>query len=210
MLLSIKNFKRLFLIYGMVFLYLLSGLMLLVQSRYRIPAAPYLCLFAAAAVYKIREMIAARQFRSAGFAAVLIGLFFVSGNFIYRSEIERIDRWQRATKKFYQMEALPLYGKKAYSDALVKLDQCLALEKDFTPAYNLRGKVHAHMGNYDAGLKDFMQVIRLSPNLGEGYKNIGFLYLLKGEKKNAKPYLLKAQTLLPENKKIEKALNDMP
>jgi len=210
MLLSIKYFKRLFLIYGMVFLYLLSGLMLLVQSRYRIPAVPYLCLFAAAAVYTIRGMIAARQFRSAGFAAILIGLFFVSGNFIYRSEIERIDRWQRATKEFYQMEALPLYRKKAYSDALVKLDQCLALAPKFTPAYNLRGKTRAIIGNYDAAFSDFKQVIRLSPNIGEGHKNIGFLYLLKGENKNAKPYLLKAYSLLPEDKKIEKALNDMP
>ena len=210
MLLSIKDFKKLFLIYGMVFLYLLSGLILLVQSRYRIPAVPYLCLFAAGGVYKIREMIGARQFRSAGFAAILIGLFFVSGNFIYRSEIERIDRWQRATKKFYQMEALPLYRKKAYSDALVKLNQCIVLEPNFTPAYNLRGKTRAIMGDYGPAFSDFRQVIRLSPDIGEGYKNIGFLYLLEGDHKRAKSYLLTAHGLLPGDKKIEKALNDMP
>jgi tetratricopeptide (TPR) repeat protein len=210
MLLSIKDFKRLFLIYGMLFLYLASGLMLLVQSRYRIPAAPYLCLFAAAAIYKIREWISARQFRSAGAAAILTGLFFVSGNFIYRSEIERVDRWQRATKNLYQMEALPLYQKTAYSDALGKLNQCIALEPKFSPAYNLRGKARAIMGDHGGALSDFEQVIRLSPGIGEGYKNIGFLYLLKGDHTRAKSYLSKAHGMLPGDKKIEKTLNDIP
>ena len=210
MLLLIYDFRRLFLIYGMIFLYLLSGLMFLVQSRYRLPAVPYLSLFAAGAIYRLWESLAKKDLKPAGFTVFLIGLFFVCGHFIYRSEIVQMDRWQTATKKLYQMEALPLYENRAYSEAVVKLDQCIALAPEFSPAYNLRGKTRAIMGDYDTALSDFKQVISLSPNMGEGYKNIGYLYLLRGDQKSAKPYLLKAHTLLPKDKKIKKSLNDMP
>ena len=58
MLLAFKNFKRHSLLYAVVFIYLFSGMLFLVQSRYRTPAVPYLCLFAGYAIYAFKEMVA--------------------------------------------------------------------------------------------------------------------------------------------------------
>ncbi len=209
MLLSIGSVKRFFLVYGMVLVYLLAGLLFLVQSRYRVPAVPYMCLFAGATVCRLRESMARRAWIPAGVTALLVGLIFVCTHFVYRTEIVRIDQWQKATKSLYQMAALPLYRQQAYAEAIAALDHCLALENRFTPAYNLRGKAHAVTGNQDAALGDFMHVIRLSPNMAEGYKNIGFLYLLKKENKPAEAYLRKAQRLSPNDAKVKKALEDL-
>jgi len=209
MVLSLADFKRLFLVYAMIGLYLAAGLLFLVQSRYRIPAVPYLSLFAGAAVLRTREALSKRDWKRAGAAVFLIGMFFACGHFVYRTEIVRIDRWQTATKSLYQMEALPLYQHHAYPEALVKVEQCLALEENFAPAYNLRGKIHALMGDNDAARKDFMHVIRRSPNMAEGYKNAGFLYLIQGKTQQAGAYLLKAQSLSPNDLKVKEALRDL-
>jgi hypothetical protein len=57
MILSCRRFKDLFLLYGMVFVYLLAGMLFLVQSRYRTPAVPFLCLFAGHSLSALREMV---------------------------------------------------------------------------------------------------------------------------------------------------------
>jgi len=103
MILSLRRFKELFLIYGMVFVALLSGMLFLVQSRYRTPAVPYLCLFAGYSVYALREMVAARKFRQTAVALVLVGLFFSLTRLVFRGEIRQVDQWQQATKIHYQM-----------------------------------------------------------------------------------------------------------
>ena len=53
---------------------------------------------------------------------------------------------------------------------------------------------------------NFKKVISLSPNLPEGYKNAGFLYLLQGDKQAARVYLSKALALAPHFTKVRDAL----
>ncbi|RJQ57208.1 MAG: hypothetical protein C4530_13100 [Desulfobacteraceae bacterium] len=209
MLFSLKGFRHLFLIYGMVCLYIFSGLLFLMQSRYRTPAVPYLCLFAGAAVFKLREFLIAKKLKTAALSILLVCFFWVLGNWIYRGEIVRTDRWQTATRIYYQMEALPLFKRGHYGKAVVNLDRCLALEPNFAPAYNLRGKILAVTGDYGSSERDFKQVIRLSPDMAEGFKNIGFLYLLKGDRTKAAENLSKAAALAPGDLKVQKAINEL-
>jgi Flp pilus assembly protein TadD len=82
----------------------------------------------------------------------------------------------------------------------------LSIVSGFTPAYNLRGKTNAILGRYSLAEFDFKKVIELSPNRANGYKNLGFLYLLQGKEEMAKTYLERAQYLDRENKKVQKAL----
>ena len=207
--LSLREFKNRFLIYGIILLYLLSGLTFLVQSRYRIPAVPYLCLFSGFAAYRLREMISAKKYKSSGIAICLIGLFFGFSHFVYGNEILRTDRWQTATKIYYQMGALPRYQNGQYTDAISELNTCIAMAPNFSPAYNLRGKSYAIIGKQDLALADFETVMRLSPDIAEGFKNIGLLYLLRGERKPAKSYLLKAHALHPQDVKIKQTLEHL-
>jgi len=209
MLLSLKYFHRLFLVYGMILLYLLSGLLFLVQSRYRLPAVPYLCLFAGFAVSCLKDTIHQKRYPSAMVYLTVLVLSFITVRFVYRVEINAMERWQKATKIYYLMEARPSFRMGKYDMAIAQLDRCLALAPNFSPAYNLRGKSHGMLGNHSEALNDFSIVIRLSPNLAEGYKNLGFTNLILGKKEAAKSYLLKAISLAPDDNKIKEALGHL-
>ena len=206
MVLAARDFNKYSLVYGAVFVYVLSGMLFRVQSRYRIPAVPYLCLFAAYSIYTLREIVVARSFKRAAVALVVVGVFFILTHFVYRVEIIRVDRWQQATKIHYQMGARPLFKKGRYQDAISELDRCLAIVPDFGPAHNLRGRSLALLGKHEAALVSFTRVISLSPNLPEGYKNAGFLCLLRGDTQAARHYLSKALTLAPNDTKVREAL----
>lgn len=209
MLLSLKYFRRLFLIYGLIFLYLISGLLFLVQSRYRLPAVPYLCLFAGFAVSCLKHTLYQKRYRSVMAYLAVVVLSFIMVRFVYRVEINAMDRWQKATKIYYIMEARPAFQMKKYGTAIAKLDRCLALAPNFSPAYNLRGKSHGMLGNPQEALRDFLTVIRLSPSLAEGYKNLGFTYLILGKKEAAKAYLQKAASFTSNDNKIKEALEHL-
>ena len=206
MLLAFKNFKTYFLLYAAVFVYLFSGMLFLVQSRYRTPAVPYLCLFAGYAIYGLKEMVVSKRFKTAAVVLIFLGLFFFLTRFFFTDEIVKVDRWQQATKIHYQMGAEPLFKSRNYQQAISELDQCIAIEPSFSPAYSLRGKSYAVLGRYGEALTDFNKVMSLSPNLANGYKNAGFLYLLQGDSQKARSYLIKALSLDPRDVKVQEVL----
>ncbi len=80
------------------------------------------------------------------------------------------------------------------------------MEPNFSPAYNVRGKSYAVLGRYGEALKDFNKVMSLSPNLANGYRNAGFLYLLQGDTQKARSYLVRALSLAPHDSRVEEAL----
>ena len=206
MFLSLNAFKKRFLVYGMVVIYLLSGLLFLVQSRYRIPAVPYLCLFAGYSMYCIWRWINTRSYRTTALALLFLLLLLLFSYRAFNNEVVKEDFWQTATKIHYQMGAVPLFKNGKYEATILELSRCLSIVSGFTPAYNLRGKTNAILGRYSLAEFDFKKVIGLSPNQVNGYKNLGFLYLLQGKERMAKKYLEKAYSLDRKNKKVQKAL----
>lgn len=206
MILSFPRFKDLFPVYAMVFVYLLSGLLFVVQSRYRTPAVPYLCLFAGYGVYVVKEMVSARRFRHAGGALVLVGIFFALANFVNRDEILNVDQWQQATKIHYQMGGMRLFQAGRYEESIAELNRCTAMAPNFSPAYNLMGKSHAILGRLDDAVSNFQKVINLAPKLPEGYKNLGLVYALKGDRQSALRLLSKALSLDPNNDRLKQEI----
>jgi len=206
MLLSLKKFRELFLVYGFIGVYLLSGLLFLVQSRYRIPAVPYFCLFAGSAIYTLKEMIYARRFRSLCMCLLLAGALFVLSHGAFRGEIIKQDLWQEGTKICYQMRARPLFDTGRHKEAISQLDRCLSILPNFRPALSLRGNAYGILGQYKKAESDFKRLISLNPSDPKGYRNIGFVYLLQGEREKARIYLTKALALAPDDKKIKEAL----
>lgn len=148
-----------------------------------------------------------RRFKTASAALILLGMSFFLSRFFYTDEIVKVDQWQQATKIHYQMGGEPLFQGGKYEESITELDQCIAMEPDFSPAYKLRGKSLAVLGRYEEALKDFNKVISLSPALPNGYKNAGFLYLLQGDRQKAESYLMKALSLAPGDTKVQEALS---
>jgi tetratricopeptide (TPR) repeat protein len=206
MLLSLQDAKQRFLLYGMVGVYLFSGLLFIVQSRYRTPAVPYLCMFAGYAVYCIWQKAKLGNWQSAVSMAAVAAVLVFAGHHAFENEIDRVDSWQKATKLHYQLGAIPYFSAGKYNEAVNELNRCLSIIPAFSPAYNLRGKAYAVLGDYRDAERDFKQVVALSPHISHGYKNLGFLYLLQNKKDKAVAFLEQAGRLDPENKKINETL----
>ena len=209
MLLSLKRFREFFLVYSAIGVYLFTGMLFLVQSRYRTPAVPYLCLFAGSAIYSLKEMICAKSFKTFCVCVLLACTLFVISYSAFKEEITRQDRWQEATKIYYQMRARPLFNRGIYKEAVSQLDRCLSIVPDFRPALNLRGRAFAILGQYKMAEADFLKLISLNPLSSQGYRNIGFVYLLREDREKAEIYLTKALALAPHDQKVKAALKGL-
>ncbi len=190
----------------MVLIYLVSGLIFIVQSRYRSPAVPYLCLLAGFAIYRIWILFRSQKYRAGIISLAAGGVLYLVFHFSLADQIRQVDRWQTATKIHYQLGARPLFQNGRFDQAITELDACLSLAPDFAPALNLRGKSRAVLGKYDEAKSDFLRVIALTPDLAQGYKNLGFVLLLQGDRATAKTMLENAQKLSPGDTKVKKAL----
>ena len=209
MLLMSREIKSLLPLYGMVCLYLCSGMIYVVQSRYRIPATPWLIIFAVLAVRQGLQLLRSRHY-TLPLAALGGALFFyLSSNAYLEERIKANDRWFQATKIHYEIGAGAKFRKKQYAAAIEDATRALQLEPAFGPAYNLRGKSHAMLENYAAAVADFQRVIKLHPNSAEGYRNLGFAHLLNGDKKAAIANLKKALEHNPQDGKAATALEKL-
>ncbi len=138
--LSMKKWKDLFLLYGMIFIYMVSCSIFLVQSRYRIPAIPYFCLFGGSAIYSLIGMVRDKKYRSAGMALLLFCALYLSSHLVFKNELHRHDQWQEATKICYEMDGREAFRTGRYQEAIEALNRCMSIIPNFYPAYNLRGK----------------------------------------------------------------------
>jgi len=209
MLLAGNRFKRLLPIYGMVGLYLVSGLIYVVQSRYRIPMVPYLCLFAAFAIYRSQSYLSRR--RLSALLAIIVGctLLVIGSRIMLQEQINATDRWFQATKLHYEIGAKLNFHAGRYPEAIESATKTLEIAPAFAPAYNLRGKSRALLGDSRTAKEDFKKVIHLSPNRPEGYRNLGFAYLTSQDNQAALKYLKKARALDPEDQKVRKAIDNL-
>jgi tetratricopeptide (TPR) repeat protein len=62
------------------------------------------------------------------------------------------------------------------------------------------------LNDYEQAEKCFQKVIKLSPQIDQGYLNLGLLYKLKGEPEKALPLFERAFSLNPENPKTKEHL----
>lgn len=207
MLLGLRRLWKWFPLCAPIAVYFCSALVFIVQSRYRLPAVPYLCLFSGYALWCLREWWRRRERgKWAGSAAVVL-LFFAFGTLPLRQSVAAAERWQTATRLHYQMRAQPMFEQGDYTSAVVHLDACLALVPDFVPAYNLRGKTFALMGENAKAEADFRRVIALRPQSPQGYKNLGFLYLVLQEPDRAAQLLRRAEAVSPGDPAVRSALD---
>ena len=71
---------------------------------------------------------------------------------------------------------------KKTKDALVYLDKAIAKEKDNPSFYVAKGNVLDTMGRKDEAIKEFKLAIKIKPDYGVAYYNIGVIYYNRGVK----------------------------
>jgi tetratricopeptide (TPR) repeat protein len=205
-LLSAGDWRKRMPIYGAFFVYLATCIIFIVQSRYRTPATPYLCLFAAYAIAVIFQRFYDRKVVTAAMLCLAASGLTVFSFTAFSEQIDRIDRHQTAVHIHYLMEARPLFEKKNFKKAVAALDQSISLQPDYAPSRLLRGKIYALYKQYDAAESDFLKIIDMMPDSAVGYKNLGMLYLLEGQKEEALKMLQTANRLESSDETVLNAL----
>lgn len=201
-----QKFKDAFLLYAMVVVYFLTVLIFFAASRYRLPAVPFLSLFAG---YAINSFISWGKEKKVGELIIFITLamiLFAGTIFSFRSEVLTLDRWQMATRVHYVLGGNQYFKKGEYEKAIEEFEKAIALQPDFAPAYNRLGMAYAILKDFEKAEKNFQKVIELASEVDQGYLNLGLLYELKGDRERAISYFKKALSLNPENKKAKEHL----
>jgi Flp pilus assembly protein TadD len=90
-----------------------------------------------------------------------------------------------------------------YREAVTLLTRAIEEEHDamkLALARRFRGLSYKHLGRRDEALRDFLEVIRLQPQLDLGYYNAGVIYNLQGRYKDAVEMMTRAIQLQKDNR----------
>lgn len=204
-----RKFKDIFLLYAMVGVYFLTVLIFFAASRYRLPAVPFLSLFAGYTITLFISWGKEKKFKELITFIGLAIILFVATIFSFRSEVLALDRWQMATRIHYVLGGNQYFKKGEYQRAIAELEKAIAWQPDFAPAYNRLGMAYAILKDFEKAEKNFQKVIELAPEVDQGYLNLGLLYELKGERDRAIFLLEKALALNPENRKAKEHLEKL-
>jgi len=201
-----RHFRDVFLLYWMVLVYFASVLVFFAASRYRLPAVPYLSIFAALTLFSLYRQMHDRQWRTCGVYAAAIVILAAGTELPFQNDIARFDRWQQASRIHYSLGGTMFFKKGAYKEAVVEFQRALAIDPNFLPAYNYLGKSYAILGDYNRAEEAFLRVIRSAPTVDEGYMNLGILYELQGKIPQAIVNFKRAIAINPSNEKARRHL----
>jgi tetratricopeptide (TPR) repeat protein len=90
-----------------------------------------------------------------------------------------------------------------YREAVMLLTRAIEKEHDamkLALAHRFRGLSYKHLGRRDEALHDFLEVIRLQPQLDLGYYNAGVIYNLQGRYKDAIDMMTRSIQLQKDNR----------
>lgn len=207
MIIARKKFKQAYWPYIMVLVYGLTIIIFFNASRYRLPAVPFLSLFAAQAIAVVVDRFRNKKFNQGLFLIGTLVIFFILTMVSFKEEIGALDRWQQATRIHYNLRGNLLYFNKGeYEKAIDEYTKAIKLAPEFAPAYNQLGKSYALLNDLGKAEENFSKVIALSPNNDQGYMNLGFLYQLRGDIPKATVFFQKSHSLNPDNLKVQEQL----
>lgn len=87
-----------------------------------------------------------------------------------------------------------------FDQAIADMNQVIAQQNTFFPAYSTRGIAQYHLGQYEAALLDFLTSLSLVPTQPEAYHYAGLSLAALGRTEDAKENLMRAANLyLQEN-----------
>lgn len=209
MILGWKKFPRLFLLFAMVATYWLSAIIFFAASRYRLPAVPYLTIFAAGTLLFLYQRWGKRALGQLGLCLVAVIAIFIGSQWLFQKEIQDLDHWQKATRLHYSMGGNFFFKQGLYQKAIPELEKAIQLAPGFAPAYNRLGMCYANLNDFPKAEQAFRKVIELAPQMDQGYLHLGLLHHLKGDAEKAVPLLEKALRLNPNNEKARRVLADI-
>jgi tetratricopeptide (TPR) repeat protein len=168
--LGIRNWRRLFLLYAFVFSYTLSIVLFFVTSRYRMPVVAALLLFASYAVWRIVADVKTRRLKVAlfSFGGFFLLLILTNSDFVGTAIAPDVQN-------HYTLGTV--YSRRGELDrATESYKKAIELDSTFADPHNNLGNIYARKGDMVAARLEFLRALELDPTFSKAYFNLGNTY----------------------------------
>ena len=226
MLATWRQWRELWLLYGMIFSLALSVAIFYVFGRYRFPLVPLLALFAGAGVTGVWSYFQRRAWKS---LAPAVAVFVVAGVIVNWPLLDhkgpgaagynnlanaymrqgRVDEAIQTARQAIAIE--PTYGVAHYNLgnlyaqqgklelAQRHFEEALQLYPNYADAHSNYGQLVAERGNIQSGIRHFRKAIELNPALSRAHLNLGVALAKQGRLEEAVRPLQQAVRLSPDS-----------
>ncbi|HUU57349.1 MAG TPA: tetratricopeptide repeat protein [bacterium] len=185
-----RQWRRLAPLYLFVLFYSASVVLFFVNARFRMPAVPYFCIFAAAAFYYLWDNVKRWRRRELAWRVVLLAALFAYCD---------ADPFGVGNRSSYESQAHYTMG-----SILLAQGNLDAAEEEYLAALEGRpsiagadalndlGIVAARRGDFARAADYFRQAIAYKPDYSKGYNNLGNLAMEAGDAAAARGYYERA------------------
>jgi len=199
-LLNLKNFKKILMLYLAFLAMAFSMILFFVQAKFRVMLVPYLMIFAASGVFALGEAIRKKRFLQLGFLFLGLSLFFVLLN-KGQSDKHLIKNAESNVAEFrYHFAQAIAYEKTLdYQAALRELNSANKIQPNNHNIIYSFGVIYYYLNRFDEAEGKFKEAMAISPFFVDAYYNLGFLYNQRQRFDKAIEVLKKAAFLDPDD-----------
>ena len=187
---SLGDWRRLSLLYGFISVYLVTGLLFSVCARYRLPALPFLLVFAAQATGRLVVYLRGRQWRRGGlWGLVLLGAAALVWTGVDRQGVDHL-------RSAWLLGHVHLRNQR-YDQAVQVLAEGAGQYPGDSDLFNSLGVARQRQGNSPGAEAAFRRAVELAPDHARPWINMGELFLRQRRLQEAGAALEKALALDP-------------
>ena len=188
--LSIKQWRRLWLLYAMILTLAASVSVFYVFGRYRFTLVPLLVLFAGAGLVQVTNLYKQRRWRQLLIACVCLAASAVIVNWpILGITGPGAAGYNNLANAYYKQGRVEEAAKTAL--------KAVELRPDYGVAHFNLGNIFARQGKFDLAQRHFEEALRLYPNYAELRSNLGQLLAERGDLQAGMEQFRKAIELNP-------------
>ena len=164
------------LIYFFIFSIFLSTVIYFVNSRYRIIAVPYLCLFSAVAVRYLYEKIKDRKFNALVMPTALMVTLLI---------ITHIRILDFGLAQSHNNLGIILKRKGLYDEAINEYKKAIEMDPRYDSPYFNLGLLYFEQRKYDEAIKFFNGALKINPKFIKAHNYLGEAYARTGRRQKA-------------------------
>lgn len=167
---SRRYWRRLLLLYGFTFFYMLSVVSFFVCARYRMPVIPVLLIFAAYMIHYWVEKLRSRDLTS--FFSSLTGVILIG--VCAHISVDGVTNINRTQAYLFAGNAHEARGR--YKQAIDEYEKAIELMPDHSMAYHGLGTAYAKLRDYNTAEQMFKKVLEIEPFNTWAHFNLGTVY----------------------------------
>jgi Tfp pilus assembly protein PilF len=189
-LLTVRQWRQLWLLYAMIFSLAASVAVFYVFGRYRYPLVPLLALFAGAGMVETLRLCQQHAWRTLARALILVTVVGAAINW-------PLQKISGAGAAGYNNLANAYAKQGKVGEAIKSAEQALAVQPDYSIAHYNLGNLYVQQGNFALAKQHFEAALRLLPNYAEAHSNYGQLLAEGGDLAAGVAHFEKAIALNP-------------